>query len=56
MFNRLCGLVVQLADHQARGREFEPRRTSVLLFVALGHILFLWLAATSVALGHQTYL
>ena len=27
-----------------------------LLFVALGHILFLWLAATSVALGHQTYL
>ena len=54
-FNEQCSVVVQHANCQARGRDFESH-SSLLLCVALGHIFFfvslklykqnLWLAAT----------
>ena len=47
-FNWLCGLVVQRADRQARGREFEPRRSHCFIvsgpreFIFCGFLPLVW--------------
>ena len=53
VFNRLCGLVVQHADRQARGREFEPRRSSLFYCLWPWATYSFVVSATNVALGHQ---
>ena len=53
LFSKQCSVVVQQATYrQARGREIGSRN-SLLLFVALGHILLMWPWATNFSCGLQ---